>query len=198
MSIQVGITGGIGSGKSLATEIFKTLGIPVYLADDRGKHLLANDPEVIEEVKDLLGESVYQDGLPDRKEIAKQVFGNAEKLAALNAIIHPAVARDFDAWLEANATAPYVLKEAAILLESGSYESLDKLILVTAPEDLRMKRVMARDGVAEAEVRARMNRQWSDEQKLPYADFVLVNDGQQMLIPAVLGIHKQLLAGLSV
>ncbi len=194
MALHVGITGGIGSGKTLVCKLFATLGIPVYYADDRAKEILQNDGNIITAVKELLGDEAYlPDGTLNRRFIASQVFDDAGLLAQYNAIIHPAVIRDADDWMRRHDSATYVLKEAALLFESGSYKTVDKIICITAPEALRIARVRLRDNVSEQEVRQRMNNQWSDASRIALSDFVIHNDGTAMLIPQVVEIHRQLL-----
>ena len=194
--LKIGLTGGIGSGKSTVARIFETLGIPVYYADDRAKQILADDPEVIRRVTELLGPEAYgPDGSPDRSFIAAQVFADTEKLRALEQIIHPATFADAARWQDeqANKGFPYTVKEAALLYESGSYRSLDRIIVVTAPEPVRIARVVLRDGSTEEQVRARMDKQLPEEEKAGRADFLIVNDGQHALIPQVVQLHRRLL-----
>jgi dephospho-CoA kinase len=190
--LRVGITGGIGSGKTTICHLFESLGIPVYYADDRAKWLLGHDPELIQAVKDLLGEEAYVDGQYNRAYVASVVFNNPELLARLNAISHPAVESDSRKWHESFTNVPYTLKEAALMVESGSHKYLDYLIVVTAPEALRIERVVRRDGVDAASVRSRIARQLAEDEKIALADWVIVNDGQQTLIPQVWKIHQML------
>lgn len=185
----VGLTGGIGSGKSTVAEMFKDLGIPVFIADEEAKALLAADPEVVSEVTALLGPEAYKDGHPDRAWIAGRVFAEKELLNKLNAIIHPAVAARFAAWYKAQ-EAPYVIYEAAILFEHGGHKKCDRVILVTAPEDIRLKRVVKRDRTASETVKARMAHQWPDEQKIPMADIVIENINLTETLKIVKKIHK--------
>lgn len=193
MGIKVGITGGIGTGKSFVSSIFKTMGIPFYDADREAKLLMNTDPDLKNGLIAHFGAQVYQsDGTLDRKWLAGQVFGNAEELQVLNRIVHPIVIRRGELWAAAQ-TAPYSLKEAALFIESGSYKSLDCLILVCAPEELRISRVMERDGVSRAEVLERMSKQMPEEEKLQYADFTVLNDGVSPLLPQILHIHQQIL-----
>lgn len=195
--LRVGITGGIGSGKTTVCRLFAVLGIPVYDADYWAKWLIEHDPQVRREVVALLGPEAYRpDGAYDRAYVAQRVFADAALLAALNAIVHPAVERHSRAWHEQQAPTgcPYTLKEAALLVESGSHRFLDALIVVTAPEAVRIHRVMARDGATEADVRARMQRQAPEAEKVALADFVIVNDGQHALIPQVWAVHQALIA----
>lgn len=193
-NLKVGITGGIGSGKTTVCRIFETLGIPVYYADDRAKWLMNNDPTLKEAIRALFGPSAYTAaGELNRPYLAKAAFGNADLLQQLNALVHPAVWRDGEQWQEAHHDAPYTLKEAALLYESGGHQLLDRMIVVYAPTELRIRRVMRRDGVDRADVEARIARQLPDEEKVRRADFVIYNDGEQLLVPQVWAIHRQLL-----
>jgi len=186
----IGLTGGIGSGKSTVAEVFAFLGIPTYSSDDRAKEMY-NKPEIKQRVCELFGEAAYQVEQLDRAYIASQVFSDSTKLQQLNQIIHPAVQVDFEQW-KLQQTAPYILKEAAILFESGSYQQCDYVILVTAPIDVRINRVIERDQTTREAVEARMAKQWSDERKIPLADYVIQNDGEQSIIRQVLDIHHKI------
>ncbi len=192
---KVGITGGIGSGKTTACKVFEVLGIPVFYADTVAKEIMTQDALLVESVKAAFGnESYFEDGKLNNKHIAGIVFNNEQALAQLNALVHPAVFRAFDAW-EATipSTVSYTLKEAAILFESGSYKLCDTTILVTAPYEIKLKRLMQRDGITEEQVKARMDKQLSDEEKAKMADHFIVNDEQQPIIEQVLALHQQLL-----
>ncbi len=190
--LKLGITGGIGSGKSTVCEIFKSLGIPVYSADDRAKALMTEDEELIRSVKALFGDEAYlPDGSLNRSYIASIVFNNAQKLELLNALVHPAVFRDFARW-SAEQSSPYVIKEAALLFESGSFRDLDYVATVSAPQKLRVERSMKRDKASAEAIKARMKKQWSEKQRLEAADFVLKNDGEHPLIPQVLELHQKM------
>lgn len=192
---KIGITGGIGSGKTTVARVFEQLGIPVYHADYWAKEIMNTDALVIGRLKELFGEAIYNnEGKADRKRIAELVFADKNKLNELNSIIHPAVWLHGENWLKQHAGKPYILKEAAILFESGGNKDMDKVIMVTAPKELRMERVMKRDNVTSAEVEARMANQWSDEQKIALSDFVIVNDGRQLVIPQVMEVHRVLTA----
>lgn len=192
--IKVGVTGGIGSGKTTVCRIFQSLRVPIYYADDRAKILMAEDEQLKSELISHFGEGVYQeDGSLNRIWLAGQVFGDPLKLEQLNAIVHPAVGRDAEQWQLKHQSAPYTIKEAALLFEAGSYKKLDKIIVVTAPENLRIRRVMDRDHIDEGAVRQRMDRQWPQEKKAALADFIIENDGSKSLIPQVLEIHHKLL-----
>lgn len=190
---QVGITGGIGSGKTTTCRIFEQLGIPVYYADDRAKALMVEDDALASAIRSLLGEQAYHpDGSLNRAYVASKVFGDTGLLQGLNDLVHPAVAEDGHAWHQRQRDVPYTLKEAALLFESGSYKALDKIITVTAPKELRLQRVMERDGSRAEEVRARMNQQMPEKEKVALADFVICNDGRQSLVQQVVEVHRQL------
>jgi dephospho-CoA kinase len=191
--LKIGVTGGIGSGKSTVCNLFKCLEIPVFNADETGRKLLSEDKEVIEEVKNIFGEEILLSGKPDRKKIAQIVFANPEKLAQLNSIIHPAVRKNFREW-STQQNARYAIYEAAILFETRLYKQLDFTILVTAPESLRIERVMQRDDVDEASVKSRMKNQWVDEEKKKLADFVILNDDINPLLPQVMEVHNKILS----
>ena len=186
----IGITGGIGSGKTTTCQIFEQLGTPVYYADVRAKQLMAQDP-LKSKIIQAFGERAYVNGQLDRSYLAKEVFHSKERLSVLNGLVHPAVADDFDEWLEEHEKAPYVLKEAAILFESGAYHAVDYTVLVIAPEEVRINRVMERDGTTHDEVMQRMNNQWTQERKAKLADHIINNDGNHLLIPQVLELHQK-------
>lgn len=192
--LKVGITGGIGSGKTTVCRVFALLGIPVYYADEAAKELMQTHPAILAGLRELFGEEAFDAaGAPDRKKIAALVFHDKEKLAKLNALVHPLVRKHFDDWLEAQAGAPYTLKEAAILFESGTYEQMDKIITVAAPVEIRIERVINRDKVTADDVRKRLANQMSDEEKIKRSDYVIFNDDHDLLLPQVLKIHEELL-----
>ncbi|TDQ07013.1 dephospho-CoA kinase [Pedobacter metabolipauper] len=193
--LKIGITGGIGSGKTTVCRIFETLGIPVFYADTVAKQIMVEDAILIEGIKSTFGpESYTTDSLLNNKHIAAIVFNNAEELAKLNALVHPAVFRAFDTWVEKlPGGIPYILKEAALLFESGSYKLCDKSILVTAPVELKLQRVMERDTVTTEQVKARMDKQFSDEIKQNMADYLITNNETESLILQVLELHQAFL-----
>lgn len=170
----VGLTGGIGSGKTTIAKYFEEYGIPVYIADDEAKKILFN-AEVVNEITTFFGEDILVDGLPDKKKIAEIVFKDSEKLKQLNTIIHPRVNKHFKEWVRKQKNIPFVIKEAAILFESGSFKDCDKIILVTAPENIRIERVMKRDNILKDEVLERMSKQWNDDKKASLSDFIINN-----------------------
>ena len=190
---HLGITGGIGSGKTTVCKIFETLGIPVYYADERAKYLMSHDPKLIAGITELFGQEAFlEPQVLNRAHIAQIAFNDKEKLNQLNALVHPAVAQDGLNWQAAQQNVPYTLKEAALLFESGSYRTLDKIIVVAAPLELRIQRVMARDGAKREEVEARISKQMPEEVKVSLADFIVNNDGVHALIPQVMAIHAKL------
>ena len=193
MMLKVGLTGGIGSGKTVVANIFKVLGIPVFDADVAAKEIMEKDGSLIEQIKNEFGDASYEGSQLNRKYLADKVFNDSYQLDKLNAIVHPAAIQAGIDWAEKQ-TSPYIIKEAALMFEAGSAFNLQYVIGVTAPKSLRIKRVMERSGLTRDEVLSRMNRQISDVIKMRLCDFVVVNDEQQMLLPQVLKIHEQLLA----
>ena len=191
--LKVGITGGIGSGKTTVCKIFEVLGIPVYYADDRAKELMQTDLKLIGSIKDIFGDEAYQEGKLNRSFIASKVFDNKPLLAKLNAVVHPAVAEDVMQWMMQYTDKPYVLEEAALLFESGSYKFFDKLITVIAPIEDRINRLKARDNATYEQITARMKNQMRDEDKVKLSDYVIYNDAQHKLIQQALVIHHTLL-----
>jgi dephospho-CoA kinase len=188
----VGLTGGIGSGKTTVAGFFKKKDIPVYIADDAGKHLLETSEKIREKVKALIGNEAYSGKTPNRKHIASVVFNDSEKLEALNRIIHPAVAKDFETWKDKQ-NSVYVLYEAAILFEAGGYKKCDLNILVTANREEKLKRLQQRDNSSIEEIEARMAKQWSDEQKKKLADFEIENHDLSLTKSCVDELHEILL-----
>ena len=190
--LKVGITGGIGSGKTTIAEVFMQLDIPIYPSDVRAKELMSEDFELRQAIVGLFGNEAYVSENLNRAFIASKVFSDQTLLQKLNELVHPVVKKDFDSWcLEQNA--PYVLKEAAILIETGGYKVMDKMILVTAPSELKIQRVQKRDTLTRDEILARMNRQWSDERKKEFADFIIHNENNSMVLEQVLDLHKSLM-----
>lgn len=188
----VGLTGGIGSGKTSISKFFKELGIPVYIADDAGKRLMETSAKIKSEIINLLGDKAYQNNQPNRKYIASLVFKDAEKLNALNQIIHPAVATDFDSW-KAKQTAPYVIYEAAILFETKGAKKCDFTILITANKEERITRLQKRDKSTREEIEARMAKQWPDDKKRKLADFEIENHDLNLAKVQVIELHGNLL-----
>jgi dephospho-CoA kinase len=194
--LWVGITGGIGSGKSTVCQLFRLLGIPVYSADDRAKQLMASDPTLKKQLLEEFGADSYlSNGSINRAYLAEKVFSDPEKVKKINSFVHPAVGKDFRQWAE-NQSAPYLLKEAALLFETGAAEELDRVITVSSPLKIRMARVLARDPHRnEAQVNQIINQQLPDEQKNELADFVIKNTDTKLLTPQVLDIHRKLTSG---
>ncbi|NCT92978.1 MAG: dephospho-CoA kinase [Chitinophagaceae bacterium] len=188
--LKIGLTGGIGSGKSTVSDIFRVLGIPVYNADKQAKTLMEQDPGLRAKVTDLFGPEAYAGGQLNRKWIADIVFNDRYQLERLNAIVHPAAISAGEAWALEQNTA-YVVKEAALFFEAGSAAGLDYIIGVYTPKHLRIQRVMQRDGLSRDAVLQRMAQQIQEEIKMRLCDFVIVNDEQQLLIPQVLRLHEQ-------
>jgi dephospho-CoA kinase len=195
--LKVGITGNIGSGKTTVSKIFEVLGVPVFYADTQARDAMVKDEILIGAIKKAFGaESYFEDGSLNRKHIAGIVFNDEKQLAILNSIVHPAVFRAFDSWVKQQHHVPYVLKEAALLFESDSYKMCDKTILVTAPLEMRIKRVMQRDNLSESEVRSRDARQFAEEKKVELADYIIKNDNTEAVIPQVLKLHEEFIGSL--
>ncbi|MCX6292452.1 MAG: dephospho-CoA kinase [Bacteroidetes bacterium] len=191
----IGITGGIGSGKSVACKVFRQLGIPVYDADLEAKKLYETVPELAARIRKEFSEDVFdKKGKVDRQKLSEIIFNDSNALKKLNKIVHPYVLKNFEEWVLKQTEVPYVIKEAAILFESGADAGCDHIITVTAPAELRMQRILQRDKRSKSEVELIMQKQWSEEEKIKHSDFVITNDEKQMLIPQVLEIHAQLLA----
>lgn len=191
--LKVGLTGGIGSGKSTVAKIFEVLGIPVYYADNAAKQIMNTDKELKEALIKNFGEKTYVNGELDRAYLATIVFADNQKLGLLNSLIHPATIRDANRWIERQ-TSPYIIKEAALLFESGASEYLDHIIGVYAPQSLRVKRVMARDNVTEEAVLKRLEKQMGEDEKMKRCDSIVVNDELQLIIPQVIKLHERFLA----
>ncbi|WP_118975334.1 dephospho-CoA kinase [Taibaiella koreensis] len=189
--LKVGLTGGIGSGKSLVAELFSLLGVPVLHADDTAKYLMEHDARLRQEISRVFGEEAYQNGRLNRPFLASMVFGNEEKLRQLNGLVHPATIAYSNAWAQKQ-QAPYVLKEAAIFFESGSDKEMDKMIGVYAPYSLRLQRAMQRDNAGEEAIKARMDKQMNEEEKMSRCDHIIRNDGTLSVIEQVLALDKLL------
>ncbi|GEQ86647.1 dephospho-CoA kinase [Patiriisocius marinistellae] len=187
----IGLTGGIGSGKSTVAKMFKSLNVPIYIADDEAKILLANSKVIRKKVIALLGEDAYTIDGPNKQFIASKIFNNTTLLTAMNAIIHPKVASHFKRWV-AKQDGPYCIKEAAILFENDGYKKCDATILVTAPKQMRIERVMLRDGVTKKQVIERMKNQWEDEIKIPLADYIIENIELKLTEKSVRVLHKKI------
>ncbi|MBC7390432.1 MAG: dephospho-CoA kinase [Opitutaceae bacterium] len=180
--LLVGVTGGIGSGKSLVCKVFQTLGVPVFDADSNARLLMQTDQDLIDSIKNEFGEQSYVNNELQRDYLAKIVFSNPEKLKVLNALTHPAIASDFEKWVKSNSNSQYLVKEAALFIESGSYKLMDKIILVTAPDKVKIERVLKRDKQrTEQEVKSIIDRQLPDSEKRLHCHYEIVNDGNPML-----------------
>ena len=190
--LLVGITGGIGSGKTTACLVFEKLGIPVYYADIQAKQLMNTDLELKSLLEGYFGSDIYHDGIVDRRRMAEIIFTDRTALEKVNSWVHPAVARDFEHWCTLQA-APYVLEESAILFESNTTHRFGKIILVTAPDAVRIERVCARDQITSEIARERIANQWPEEKKIALADYIIYNDNSRMVTPQVMEIHRQLL-----
>lgn len=190
--LSIGITGGIGSGKTTVANIFASFGIPLFNSDDAAKELMEHNSGLRAKIIQSFGTESYQDGRLNRSFLAKAVFNNKEQLATLNAIVHPAVIQYAKEWTKQQ-TAPYVLKESALFFESGSYRDMDFIIGVSAPEPLRIERVKQRSGWTETEVRKRMEKQMPEEEKMKRCDFIILNDGEQDLKTQVELLHEKLI-----
>lgn len=189
MVVKVGLTGGIGSGKTTVAKIFELLQVPVYYADAVSKSLYTTDMDLMENVKKHFGEAVYTNNTLNRSVLAALVFNDPQKLALLNSLVHPPTIRHAESWMTAQ-TAPYIIKEAALLFESGSAGSLHYIIGVYTPKHLRLKRVMDRDGLSREDVLHRMDKQIEESIKMKLCDFVINNNEQELVIPQVLQLHK--------
>jgi dephospho-CoA kinase len=189
MTKIIGLTGGIGSGKTTVANHFSSLGIPVYIADVEARKIMQSS-EVIDAIKEAFGETIFENEILDRGRLAEVVFGNPDKLAVLNAIVHPAVKKHFKEWVLEHAVFPLVVYEAAILFESGNYKDFDWIITITAPLESRIHRVMERDGVTREQVLKRINAQWTDEQRFSKSDYVIENIDSEIMKKETEGILK--------
>lgn len=185
----IGLTGGIGSGKTTIANYFDELGVPVYIADDAGKKVMQFE-SVKAQIKTTFGDALFENEILNRAKLAEIVFNNADKLAALNAIVHPAIKNDFELWLKEKASFQYVIYEAAILFESGRYKDCDVIITVTAPEDIRIERVVKRDNTTREQVLSRMKMQWNDEKRISLSNFVINNSNLKIAKEEVVKILK--------
>ncbi|KAA9331811.1 dephospho-CoA kinase [Adhaeribacter soli] len=193
--LKIGITGGIGTGKSIVCRIFELLGVPVYDSDHRAKQVMACNPQLKEELIAAFGPKTFNEQGLDRTFLAKMVFHNAEKLQLLNSLVHPRVKQDFVDWVSENAGAPYVLKEAALMFETEAWRQVDKMITVYAPLDIRMKRLLERDTHrTQTDLENIIAKQLPEEEKIRRADYVVYNDDSQLVIPQVLALHKEFLS----
>lgn len=191
--LKIGLTGGIGSGKSTVAKVFESLGVPVYKADDEAKKLMATDPQLINLIKKHFSEEVYKEGKLDKAYLASIVFNNKEKLNLLNSLVHPFTIEDGKSWMKKQQTS-YAIKEAALIFESGSQGEFDFIVGVYAPETLRIHRTIQRDKTDKELVRLRMQNQIKEEIKMKLCDEVLINNEQELLVPQIIALHEKLLA----
>ncbi|WP_343634346.1 dephospho-CoA kinase [Fluviicola sp.] len=191
MSKTIGITGGIGSGKSLVSKILQLMGYPVYSSDQRAKDIMHEDQALIAGLKELFGEEAYVGPNLNRPYIAAQIFKDDSKRTAMNNLVHPAVRKDFRQWVESQKS-PLLFQESALLFETGNYKSFDAVILVSAPEKIRMERVKERDQLTDEQVQSRFNAQMPEEEKMKLTGLVIHNDGNQLLVPQILDLLKRL------
>ncbi len=189
--IKVGVTGGIGSGKTLICKIFEKLGVPVFYADQEAKKILNKDRAVVEKIKQTFGPGIYDENGINKTTLANIIFNDSEALQKINNIVHPVVKNHFKEWLN-TVDYSYAIEEAAILIETGSHHDLDYNILVYAPKELRISRVMQRDGATRNEIESRMKNQMPDEEKFKKVNYIVYNDNSRMILPQVLEIHEQL------
>jgi dephospho-CoA kinase len=192
--LRIGLTGGIGSGKSTVARIFNVLGIPVYSSDDASKRLMDEDEELKNSIVKAFGKESYSNGRLNRRYLATKAFSDPNKIELLNSLVHPATIKDAITWMEKQ-KAPYIIKEAALIFESGSDKFLDVIIGVRSPLALRLERTMKRNNVTAEEVEARIKLQMDEEEKLDLCDYIVQNDEKQLLIPQVLLLHKKFLKG---
>jgi dephospho-CoA kinase len=191
--LKIGLTGGIGSGKTTVAQIFEILDIPVYYADQAAKDLMNQDPELRKQIVSAFGAEVYKEGTLDRGYLAEMVFADPVKLDLLNSFVHPATFKDASSWMQKQKT-PYAVKEAALIFEAGLEKFFNYIIGVTAPETLRLERVIRRDNTSAENILKRMQQQMDEREKISRCDFVIINDGIQALLPQVLEIHRTLLS----
>ena len=188
---KLGLTGGIGTGKTYVSKVFQQMGIPVFNADVEAKNCMIEDKELMQNIKTYFGENMYDNGVLQKEKLAKIVFNNSERLAELNTLVHPVVKQRFEEWCTQQ-TAELVVKEAAILFESDAHLGLDSVICVSATEDVRIERVHNRDGSSFAEIKSRIDKQMTQSKKEELADFVVVNDGEQLLLPQLIKVLKEM------
>lgn len=195
--LKIGLTGGIGSGKTTVAQIFEVLAIPVYYADQAAKDLMNSNPELKNQIIAAFGSESYKDGELDREYLGNLVFSHTEKLALLNSFVHPATINDASTWME-NQKTPYAVKEAALIFEADLEDYFDYIIGVSAPKFIRLERIKKRDHITEEQIYQRIDQQMDETEKMSRCDFVVVNDGIQALLPQVLDIHHQLLSSISI
>ncbi len=190
--MKIGITGGMGSGKSFVCSIIENLGYPIFYSDKEAKWLMENNASLIAEIKKIVGNNAYTNNKINKEEIRKYIFDSAEKRKKLNEIVHPAVTQHFDYWAQQFASNSLIFNESALLIETGSYKRFDKIILITASQDVKIKRLIQRENVSTEEIRMRMNSQLSDEVKKNHADYIIENNETDFLLPKIFTIIDQL------
>ena len=190
--LKVGVTGGIGSGKSLVCKVFNCFGVPVYNADERAKLLYDIDTYLQSQIIELFGVDLYSEGKLNRKLLASIIFNDAKALVAVNALVHPAVEQDFKQWANKQNNTPYVIQEAAILFESGVHKIMDKTITISSPQSLRIKRASLRDNVLPEEIKRRMDKQMTDEEREHLANYIIISNDIDPMLPQIIDIHRQL------
>ncbi len=190
--MRIGVTGGIGSGKTTVCKVFSILGVPVFYADESARLIMDSDPVVKNAVNDIAGRNVYENGKLLRHELAEIIFNNAMLLEKINSLVHPLVLRRFEEWEKLNEY-PYVIIEAAILFESGWDKKVDKVLTVIAPEDERIRRIQERNNLKKEEIIIRIKNQWDDKLRIKKSDYIINNSGNNLILPQILKIHKELL-----
>ena len=190
--MKIGITGGMGSGKSFVCSIIENLGYPIFYSDKEAKWLMENNVSLIAEIKKIVGNNAYTNNKINKEEIRKYIFDSAENRKKLNEIVHPAVTQHFDHWAQQFASNSLTFNESALLIETGSYKRFDKIILITASQDVKIKRLIQRENVSKEEIRLRMNSQLSDEVKKDHADYIIENNETDFLLPKIFTIIDQL------
>ncbi|NOZ34503.1 MAG: dephospho-CoA kinase [Chlorobi bacterium] len=188
----IGLTGGIGSGKTIVSQVFMRLGIAVYNSDTEAKIIMNSDSDIINKLKMIFGYDIYDKrNQLDRKKLAQHIFNNKDKLNTVNSIVHPAVKKHFTNWINKQQS-PYIIKETAILFESGIYKDVKKIITVIAPLELRIKRIKERDNMTDDKIIQRINNQTDDNFKIKHSDYIIINDEKELIIPQILKIHEKL------
>lgn len=191
--MKIGVTGGIGSGKTSVCRVFNVLGIPVFSSDAVAREIMDSDHMIIDKVKSIVGKDVYSSGVLDRGELAGLIFNNANLLHEINKIVHPLVFYHFNQWVK-TVSAPYSIMEAAILIESGASKLVDRIITVVAPVEERIERVVSRNKLTREQVLDRIKNQVGDEEKIRLSDYVIYNSEHEMIIPCILNIHEEILS----
>lgn len=192
MAKRLGVTGGIGSGKTTVCRIFRVLGVPVFVADTVARDIMENEPEIRGSINQIAGKDLYATGTLDRKELARIIFNRPELLRNVNGAVHPAVLKRFEEWAD-NSTLPYVIMEAAILFEAGADALVDRVVTISAPVEERISRVMGRNDLTREEVIRRINNQLEDEEREEQSYYVINNSDNEMIIPEILKIHEDMI-----